>query len=90
MQGRDRREAAMQKIHYLDQQIKKLQEKKDQLEQKRAVALTKNLDQIWGERIGEDLILGLLTWAKKELDHTPDREEAWRKLSPKFRQLSES
>lgn len=80
----------MQKIHHLDQQIKKLQEKKNQLELKRAVTLTKNLDQIWGKHVEEDLILGLLTWAKKELDHTPNREEAWRKFSSKFRQSSES
>lgn len=74
----------MQKIDLIDQKIQKLIQKKTQLEEKRATTLLKALDQIWGDYLEEDLILGLLVWAKNELHTNPDQEKAWRRLAPRF------
>ena len=78
----------MQKIDQIDQTIKKLTQKKHNLESQRAVSLVKTIDQIFEMRIEGDVLLGLVTWAKKELDTNPHQAEVWRRLSPKFRGAS--
>ena len=74
----------MQKLIQIDNQITTLQEKKKQLEIKRAISLVKQLQKILQWEFSEELILGLITWARSELKTHPEMKEIWRKSVPQF------
>lgn len=77
-------------LQHIDQQIEALKEKKKRLERKKAEALFKKVQKLFPDDNSDDLILGILETAAKELKENPQKKEVWLKTTIPFQQKSSS